>query len=227
MLRVTTTWTVSNGTTFGPVCDVPVYVRGDGADGPHEVAISFSKDTTIYGRFLTMTGHIELGNNNDLFGQFVGRSMGSDPNDNVTGCSHEETTTTTSTVTIPQTSTTTTVPETTTTVPETTTTVPETTTTVPETTTTIPQSTTTSTEISASTTIVPTSVVQSTTTVHDEGSTIPVTTTTPTTTVTPTTTPNGPLPFTGSNAGLMNVGFVVLLAGGAIVGLAMGRRRVR
>jgi hypothetical protein len=40
-LRIEKTFSVSNDTTFGPQCDVPVYVRADGASGANDVAVNF------------------------------------------------------------------------------------------------------------------------------------------------------------------------------------------
>src|SRR4051812_7742179 len=95
-LRVAQTFSVSNNTTFGPDCNLPVFVRGDGASGPNDNAVTMSTQTHVAGLFLTLTGHINLGDDTDLTGQFVGRRITSDKNINVNGCSGPATTTTTS-----------------------------------------------------------------------------------------------------------------------------------
>ncbi len=95
-LRIEKTFSISNDTTFGPECNVPVYVRGDGASGANDNAVTFSSQTQVAGRFLTLTGHINLGDDTDLTGQFVGRNITSDKNINVNGCHGAVVTTTTS-----------------------------------------------------------------------------------------------------------------------------------
>ncbi len=94
-LRIAKAFSISNGTTFGPECSVPVFVRGDGASGVHDFAVAFSKHTQVAGRFLTLAGGINLGDDTDLSGQFVGNRISSDKNVNVHGCRPPVVTTTT------------------------------------------------------------------------------------------------------------------------------------
>jgi hypothetical protein len=94
-IRIAETFSIGNGTAFGSDCSVPVYVRGDGASGANDVAINFAKHTVVRGHFLSLTGHMALGDDTDLFGQFVAATISSDKNVNVSGCGGTPTTTTT------------------------------------------------------------------------------------------------------------------------------------
>ncbi|HEX5096511.1 MAG TPA: hypothetical protein VFX21_10875 [Acidimicrobiia bacterium] len=95
VLQIEQTFSVSNETVFGPVCDVPIYVRADGATGDNDVAVNFSKHTSVAGKFFTLLGKIALGNDTDLEGNFWGRRLISDADVNVEGCRPPPATTTT------------------------------------------------------------------------------------------------------------------------------------
>jgi hypothetical protein len=252
-IRIAETFSISNDTLFGNDCNVPIYVRADGHSSANDVAINFSKDTTVFGKFLTLLGKIALGHTTNLNGQFVGHSMISDWNVNVGPCTPSGgTTTTSSTSSTSSTSTTTTVPETSTTsTTSTTTTVPETsttststttsTTTMPSTTTstittsttssTVPETTTTTTAgPTTTTTTLPETSRRSTTTsivVGPETTVTPNTTNIPTDTVTPNETPNeSTLPFTGAGSNVFNTALLLFVVGGVLLALS-GRRFAR
>ena len=191
-IRIAETFSISNDTLFGNDCNVPIYVRADGHTGANDVAINFSKDTTVFGRFLTLLGKIALGHTTNLNGQFVGHSMISDWNVNVGPCeggggttttssssSSTSSTSTSSTSTSSTTSTSTSTSTTSTTSTSTstsTTSTSTTTTTVPETTSTTTSTTTTSSP-STSTSTITTSTTSSTSTSTTSTTAGPTTTT--------------------------------------------------
>ncbi len=154
-LRITKTFGIGDHGSFGPACDVPVYVRADGKSA-NQTAVAFSNRTDIHGRFLSLKGEINLGDSDDLFGSFFGNRIVSDQNVNVTGCGGGGTTTTTGAPTTASTSTTTT---TSTTIPSTTSTTAVTTSTTSTTSTT---GTTSTTSAPTSTTIPETTTSTST-----------------------------------------------------------------
>jgi hypothetical protein len=99
-IRITHTFSINNDAVFGPECTIPIFVRADGHTSDNDVAISMGKHTTVAGKFLTLLGNINLGDDTNLVGQFVGRTVNSDKNVNVTGCRPNNAPTTTSTTTM-------------------------------------------------------------------------------------------------------------------------------
>lgn len=277
-LHIAQDFSVSNETTFGPQCDVPVYVRADGLSGANDVAVSFSKHTQIAGHFLTLTGHMDLGDDTDLSGQFVADTISSDKNVNIDGCANTPPTTTssssssTSTSSTSTSSTATTSTSSTSTSSTTTTSVAPTSTEASTSTSTSTSTTSTSTSTSTSSSTTSTSIVSASSTEATTSTSTSTSTSTPTSTststsstssttsttvqpaprhttttrpssvtsaglpessttssvptpITPAGSPEGPstLPFTGSGSGLLDLGFLGLVIGGALVGYS--RRR--
>jgi hypothetical protein len=228
-LRVVETFSIGNGTTFGSDCSVPVYVRADGAGGANDVAINFAKHTVVRGHFLSLTGHMALGDDTDLFGQFVANTISSDKNVNVSGCggtppptTTTSTSTTTTTVEVGATSTTTSTSSTTSSTSTTSTSTTASTTTSTATAPTSSSTSTTTTTIPfipprTSTTVPTVTTAGGTTTSSVLGTTLTPTVTTSPVTPLGSTAPRGPLPFTGGNDAPLLFGLAALFAGAGLV----------
>src|SRR4051794_7438785 len=78
VVQIAKNFKLNESDIIGPSCHAQFWIRGDGFTSDNDEAVAFSKNGKVAGKFWSLNGPMNLGNNTELTGNFWGKRVESD-----------------------------------------------------------------------------------------------------------------------------------------------------